>query len=281
VITGATRLAGIIGDPVRHSLSPVLHNTAYAELGLDWVYLAFPVPSGEAAAALDAMRTLELIGLSVTMPHKTAAAAACDELTDDAATLTSVNTVTLLADGRIHGDTTDGEGFVRALRAAECEPTGARVLVLGAGGAARPVVLALARAGAQVTVTARRADAAASAAALASAPTVSWSARDAAVADADIVINATPVGMGSTGTGQGGAADDTPIAPGALRPGLVVADLVYHPLETPLLAAARAAGAQVVDGLGMLVHQAALQVERWSGQPAPVAAMRRAVHSSL
>ncbi len=281
MITGATRLAGIIGDPVRHSLSPLLHNTAYDELGLDWVYLAFPVPSGEAAAALDAMRALDLIGLSVTMPHKTDAAAACHELTADATALTSVNTVTLLADGRIHGDTTDGEGFVRALREAECEPAGARVLVLGAGGAARPVVLALARAGAHVTVTARRADAAVSAAALAPvpAPTVPWAARDAAVADADIVVNATPIGMSTVGIGSWG--DVTPIAPAALRPGLVVADLVYHPLETPLLAAARAAGAQVVDGLGMLVHQAALQIERWSGQPAPVAAMRRAVHAAL
>jgi shikimate dehydrogenase len=128
-----------------------------------------------------------------------------------------------------------------------------------------------------VTVTARRPDAAASAAALALARTVPWSERDAAVADADIVVNATPIGMGPAGQGN----DATPIAPAALRTGLVVADLVYHPLETPLLAAARGAGARVVDGLGMLVHQAALQVERWSGQPAPVAAMRRAVHLAL
>ena len=238
MITGATRLAGIIGDPVRHSLSPVLHNTAYDELGLDWVYLAFPVPSGEAAAALDAMRALELIGLSVTMPHKTDAAAACDELTDDAAALTSVNTVTRLADGRIHGDTTDGEGFVRALREAECEPTGARVLVLGAGGAARPVVLALARAGAHVTITARRAGA--------------RRVRGRARRRADGPVGRAGCRSGrcrhrrqrdSDRDGAGGQGDDaTPIAPAALRPGLVVADLVYHPLETPLLAAARAAG---------------------------------------
>jgi shikimate dehydrogenase len=223
------------------------------------------------------MRALGLVGLSVTMPHKTDAAATCDELTEDAAALCSVNTVTLLPDGRIHGDTTDGEGFVRALREAECEPAGARVLVLGAGGAARPVVLALARAGAHVTVTARRAEAAGAAAALAHAPTVPWGGRDAAVAGADVVVNATPIGMEPAGTSD----EDAPVAPGALRPGLVVADLVYHPLETSLLAAARVAGAQVVDGLGMLVHQAALQVERWSGQPAPVAAMRNAVHAAL
>jgi shikimate dehydrogenase len=274
VISAETRLAGIIGDPVRHSLSPVLHNTAYAALGLDWVYVAFLVPAGDTTAALDAMRTLELVGLSVTMPHKTAVAAVCDELSEDAETLHSANTVTLLADGRRQGDSTDGQGFVRALREAGSDPAGARALVLGAGGAARPVVLALARAGARVTVTARRPAAAAAAAQLAGAgaATRPWDQRDAAVADADLVVNATPIGM------RGGA---LPIAAAALRAGLVVADLVYSPLETPLLAAARAAGAAPVDGLGMLIHQAALQVELWSGLEAPVEMMRDAARFSL
>ena len=159
MITGATRLAGIIGDPVRHSLSPLLHNAAYAELGLDWVYVAFQVPAGETAAALDAMRALGLVGLSVTMPHKTDAAAACDELTDDAAALRSVNTVTPLADGRLHGDSTDGEGFVRALREADCEPAGAqRARARRGWRGARRRARARRGAGARVTVTARRAD---------------------------------------------------------------------------------------------------------------------------
>ena len=272
MITGATRLAGIIGDPVRHSLSPVLHNTAYEALGLDWVYLAFEVPNGRTDAALDALRAYDLVGLSVTMPHKAAAAAACDVLTDDADALHSANTVTRLDDGRLHGDSTDGKGFVRALVEAGHDPTGASVLVLGAGGAARPVILALARAGTEITVTARRPDAAHAAAALTGGATTPWAERDDAAAVADVVVNATPLGMGD---------GRLPLSAGSLHTGQVVADLVYHPLATPLLDAARAAGAATVDGLGMLVHQAALQVERWSGRPAPVDAMRAAVRAAL
>jgi shikimate dehydrogenase len=271
MVSGETRLAGIIGDPVRHSLSPVLHNTAYEHLGLDWVYLAFEVPNGATEAALAAVHAFGLVGLSVTMPHKSAAAAACDALTDDADALHSVNTVTRTAGGALHGDSTDGEGFVRSLQEAGHDPA-ADALVLGAGGAARPVVLALARAGASVTITARRPDAARAAAALTGASTVSWDDRDHAAGAAALVVNATPLGMGD---------GRLPVGAAALRPGQVIADLVYHPLETPLLAAARAAGAATVDGLGMLVHQAALQVERWTGRDAPVVDMRAAVMRQL
>jgi shikimate dehydrogenase len=273
VIGAETRVAGIIGDPVRHSLSPLLHNTAYRELGLDWAYVAFEVPEPETGAALDALRALRLVGLSVTMPHKTAAAGLVDALTEDAAALHSVNTVTLGDDGSLHGDSTDGPGFVAALREAGHDPARAHVLVLGAGGAARPVALALARAGAAVDIAARRRDAAAEAAELAGGGAVAWDDRVAACGEADIVVNATPIGM------DGNPA--SPVPSGALRAGTIVADLVYHPLETPLLAAAGRAGAATVDGLGMLVHQAALQVERWSGLEAPVDAMRNAVRLAL
>src|SRR4029077_14793493 len=138
-ISGSTRVAGVIGDPVRHSLSPVLHKAAYRELGLDWVYVAFEVPDGATLGALEAMRTLDLAGLSVTMPHKTAAAACCDELSDDAAALHSVNTVSIGSGGRVVGESTDGEGFLRSLRDAGHDPAGASVVLLGAGGAARAV----------------------------------------------------------------------------------------------------------------------------------------------
>jgi shikimate dehydrogenase len=270
VISGETRVAGIVGDPVRHSLSPQLHNAAYRELGLDWVYVAFEVPAGGALAALDAARALGFAGLSVTMPHKTDAARACDSLSDAADRLCSVNTVSPQPDGTLRGDSTDGPGFVRSLRDAGCDPTGCAALVLGAGGAARPVIVALAGAGAHVTVSARRPDAATTAAALVGAETVPWVERDAAAAAVGLLVNATPVGMGD------GA---LPLDAAALHEDQVVADLVYHPLETPLLAAARTAGATAVDGLGMLVHQAALQVEQWSGREAPVEAMREAVRA--
>jgi shikimate dehydrogenase len=220
------------------------------------------------------VRTLGLVGLSVTMPHKEDAAGACDLLTADAAALRSVNSVRLTDDGQLAGDSTDGEGFRRALVEAGHDPAGRAVLVLGAGGAARAVVLALARAGCDVLVAARRPEAAAAAVALApGSRSVDWADREAAVAGVDVLVQATPIGMGA-----GGA---MPVAPAVLRPGLVVADLVYHPLETPLLAAARAAGAAAVDGLGMLVHQAALQVEAWTAQDAPLGAMFRAARAQL
>jgi shikimate dehydrogenase len=274
-ISGATRVAGVIGDPVRHSLSPVLHNAAYRELGIDWVYVAFEVPGGATRDALAAMRALALAGLSVTMPHKTAAAACCDELSADAAALHSVNTVSVGADGRLVGDSTDGEGFLRSLRDAGHDPRGASAVVLGAGGAARAVALALGRAGAHVVVSARRADAAAVAAELASGTAVAWAERVAAAGAAALVVNATPIGMAGSG------ADEVPVPLEALSEGQVCADLVYHPLDTPLLRGARARGAAVVDGLGMLVHQAALQIEGWTGRTAPVGAMRAAAEQAL
>ncbi len=267
MISGCTRVAGVIGDPVRHSLSPALHNAAYDALGLDWVYVTFEVPAGSTRAALQAARSLGLVGLSVTMPHKAAAADACDDVSADASRLHSVNTVTVADDGRLHGDSTDGEGFLRSLRAAGHDPNGCKVLLLGAGGAARAVALSLHRAAAHVQVAARRADAAA---AVPDATPIAWDARHDAARAVDIVVNATPIGMDG----------DETVAVDVHR-GLVVADLVYHPLDTPLLRAARAAHAPTVDGLGMLVHQAALQVERWSGRAAPVETMRAAAMREL
>jgi shikimate dehydrogenase len=272
VISGSTRVAGVIGDPVRHSLSPVLHNAAYASLGLDWVYAAFEVPAGATADALDAARALGMVGLSVTMPHKAAAAAACDDLSPEAKALESVNTVTLAPGGRLEGDSTDGEGFVRSVQQAGHEPSSTPFLVLGAGGAARAVVLALGRIGAEVPGSARRTEEAARTAALAGGTTAAWDKRNDAVADSTFVVNATPIGMGSS---------DCPLAIDAIDPRHVVVDLVYHPLDTALLRGARSRGAQTVDGLGMLVHQAALQVERWSGETAPVAVMRAAAEQAL
>ncbi len=269
MITGATRVAGVIGDPVRHSLSPRLHNAAYAALGLDWVFAAFEVPEGGAAEAMAGARAFDFVGLSVTMPHKAAIAELCDDISPGAAALRSVNTVTFAPDGRATGDSTDGAGLLRSLADADVDVNARSVVVLGAGGAARAVAWALAGAGARVAVAARRADAAAETAALAGGESVGWDDRAGAAGAADIVVNATSVGM----------AGDTslPLPVGALRTGQVIVDLVYEPRDTPLLIAARACGARTVGGLGMLVHQAALQVEIWSGRPAPIDAMRAAV----
>jgi len=287
-ISAWTRVAGVIGDPVRHSLSPVLHNAAYRELALDWVYAAFEVPAGATGAALDAIRVLGFAGLSITMPHKTAAAECCDELTPDAAALQSVNTVRLIADGRLVGDSTDGEGFLRALRDAGRDPAGVPALVLGGGGAARAVALALGRAGAPVTVCARKPEAAAAAARLAGGETAGWEERGAVASRCVLVINATPIGMARADTAAdsadpatAGAAPDLPLPAAALGPDHVCVDLVYHPRDTALLRVARERGAAAVDGLGMLVHQAGLQVEAWTGRSAPIGAMRAAAEAAL
>jgi shikimate dehydrogenase len=265
-IDGETRVTGLIGDPVAHSRSPAILNAAYRETGLNWIYAAFPVPRGRGGDAVRGALALRFAGLTVTMPHKAEAAAACDELTPDAIALGAVNVVTVTDDGRLLGSSTDGEGFVRSVRDEDFDPGGTDVLVAGAGGAARAIVLALGGSGARVTVAARRLDAAESAAALVPG------GRAVTLADVDpgvyaLVVNATPLGM------QG---EPGPVPVERLNPGQLVVDTVYHPMETPFLAAARARGIHAVNGLGMLVHQAALAFESWTGLDAPVATMRAA-----
>ena len=273
--SAASSVVAVIGDPVAHSLSPLLHNAAFAALGLDWVSVGFRVAAGGAADALAAVRALSLRGLSVTMPHKADVAAAVDELTPTAARLGAVNCV--IADGRrLTGENTDGRGFLAALeRGAARDPAGLRCLVLGAGGAARAVVVALAGAGAaDVAVSARRPEQAALAAALAGAAGRVGDPGEAAAMD--LVVNATPAGMAGTPS-----ATDWPLVdPARLSDRQVVVDLIYEPLRTAWLEACAAEGATVLGGLGMLVHQAAAQLEAWTGREAPVAAMWAAAEAA-
>jgi shikimate dehydrogenase len=271
VISGSTRVAAVIGSPVHHSLSPALHNAAFEQLGVDWVYVALHVPAGDGARALDAMRVLQLGGLSVTMPHKELVAASVDHLDPAAGALRSVNTVVPQSDGSLAGHSTDGAGFVASLAAAGHTVEGRTVCLLGAGGAARAIADALARAGvARVAVLNRTAAAAQHTVDLAGSVGAMGTPSD--VREADIVVNATSIGMSS---------DDLPCDPEALRPGQVVADIVYHPRLTALLRAARAAGALPVDGLGMLVHQAALQQQLWHGRLPDVQVMTAAAEREL
>jgi shikimate dehydrogenase len=271
VISGTTRLAGVIGAPIRHSLSPAIFNAAFAARDLDWVYLAFEVPPGAAGQALDAMRAFGVGGLSVTMPHKDAVAELVDQCTPEAAALHAVNCIVATGDGLV-GENTDGPGFLDALRIdADFEVAGRRAVVLGAGGAARAIVLALARAGAaEVAVVNRTAERGEIAAALAGP--ISRPATADAIDQADLVVNATSVGMGD---GQ------TPFDPGRLSPGQVVADIVYHPSPTPLVAAARARGIVAIDGLGMLVHQAGHAFRLWTGLEPPIGPMTGAARAAL
>jgi shikimate dehydrogenase len=278
--SGATRLTGVIGWPVRHSASPRIHNAAFAHVGLDWVHLALPVEPGAARPAIEGADALGMEGLSVTMPHKAAVAACLGRLTDDAVALGAVNCV--YRDGpSMVGDNTDGGGFVDSLRNDEgLDPGGLRCVVVGAGSAARAVVRALASAGAsRVVVCARRPEAAAGAAAHAgpagsTAALEGESDSDVPGSDlpaCDLIVNATPVGMGDD--------DRVPFDPSRCAPGTVVADLVYHPAETPLLRAAAAHGLRTVGGIGMLVHQAARAFSLWTGVDAPIEVMAAAARA--
>lgn len=276
-ITARTRVAAVIGDPVRHSLSPAIHNAAFRAAGLDWVYVALPVPEGEARIAVAGMRALGIDGMNVTMPHKSDVVKAIDRLSPAAKALGSVNTISRRGNELI-GDSTDGEGFVNALRADEgLDPAGKRFLVIGAGGAARAVVKAVADAGAtEVVVVARRPERGDRCARLAGKAGRVGTTDD--LAGADVIVNATPVGMGEVVNIDRHA---LPLDPERLAVGQLVVDLVYEPLVTPLVAAARARGVAAVNGIGMLVHQAALAFRIWTGEDAPLAVMSAGALTAL
>lgn len=270
------RVAALIGSPVEHSLSPVIHQAAFDAAGVAWTYAAFDVAAGCGAEAVAAMRVLGLRGLSVTMPHKHDVAAAVDRLDPAAAALASVNTVSW--DGEeLVGSSTDGWGFVHSLAEVGIDVTGARVAVIGAGGAARSVIDALGRAGAaSIPVVNRTPERAVAATSLADVAVVGGAGD---IADADIVVNASSVGMGVDPSTAG--PHDLACDPTLLHREQVVVDLVYHPLQTAWLTRAAELGARTIDGLGMLIHQAALQQVAWLGVMPDVAVMRRAALRAL
>lgn len=272
-----TRVA-IVGDPVEHSLSPVMQNVAFASAGLRWEMVRLQVPAGGGADVIGRVRAGEFAGLAITMPLKEEAANAVDELDPASERLRSVNTAVSMPGGRVRGLSTDGHGFVRSLYAQAIDLVDQRVHVIGAGGAARSIIAALgAIDGCLITVSNRTFTAAVKAAALAgSAEAVDASDVADAIRSSDVVVNTTSVGMGSDPrTGE------VPLPIELISQQHVVADIVYHPLTTALLAAAAGRGAHTVDGLGMLVHQAVLQCEAWTGfSPDPVA-MRLAAEAEL
>lgn len=260
-----TRLTGILGWPVEHSLSPAMHNAAFAELGLNWAYLAFPVHPARLAQAVVGLAAAGCAGLNVTIPHKQAALGLCSSLSAAAETIGAVNTLVPDGDGGFRGDNTDAEGFIRSVdEAAPIDLQGADVLVVGAGGAARAVVFALKQRGAVIRVSNRSPEKAAE---LGIHVPFVHAALDQAASQAALVVNATSLGMGSDEV-----PGDLPLA--GLGPDQVVVDLVYRPGGTPWGAAAAARGARTVDGLGMLLHQGAAAFSQWTGREAPIGAMR-------
>lgn len=257
ILSGKARLAGIVGWPVAHSRSPRIHGFWLDRHAIDGAYVPLAVRPEDFAPALRGLRAAGFAGVNVTIPHKLAAFALCDVVDEAARRAGAVNTIIFHAD-HIEGANTDGFGFLASLREHGVDPATGPALVLGAGGGARAIAAALL--GCQIPValanrTRARADALA--ADLPELAIIDWETREEALAGRALVVNATSLGMGGHSS--------LPLDLRRASPSLVVADSVYTPLETPLLAAARARGLRAVDGLGMLLHQARPGFAAWFG----------------
>jgi shikimate dehydrogenase len=274
-VGGTTRLLGVIGWPVEHSLSPAIHNAAFRSLAMDRIYVPLPVEPDDLPRAVEGLRALGFDGANVTMPHKAQSADLADELSDDSRVLHAVNTF-VIRDGTVRGENTDVLGFDRFIRQdAAFDPTGCDALILGAGGAARAVALALSRGGAARVVIAVRDVTRAN-------PMIKLLKRvgvqhevvtfeDVADRSTDLVVNATPVGSD---------ARSMPPLP-ELGVDDTVVDLLYHPPHTPWRSTADRAGARTFGGLGLLLHQAVSSFELWTGVEAPIDVMSAAAVHAL
>ena len=266
--------AGVLGWPLTRTLSPAIHTAAFRRLGFDWAYLSFPVPPDLLPQAVGGLRALGAVGANVTIPHKETVIAHLDQLSGDAAAIGAVNTIQRLGD-RLIGHNTDVDGFREFIAGdAGINVSGSRALVLGTGGAARAVVKALDDLdAAEIVIAARSSERGAALTQLAGrahATVAEWDQATALASEAVIVVNATPLG------GEG----EDPVPDAIWHPGQVVVDLVYSPPATPLVEAARAAGADAWGGLGMLVRQAAASFQIWTGQDPPLETMSAAaVHA--
>jgi shikimate dehydrogenase len=285
IVRGTTRLVGLIGWPVAHSMSPAMHNAAARALGLDMVYVPLPVAPEAVGTAVRGLAALGFLGANVTVPHKQAVMPFLDDLGSSAVAIGAVNTIQVAQGGTpaLRGTNTDAAGFLAALKERNVAVEDRACVVLGAGGAARAAVFALARQGGRVRVLARRQEQALQLV-TALQPHVPgerisahpWDELAALVAGttAPLVVNSTPLGMHP--------ATEVSPWPGALAfpAGSFVYDLVYQPTETRLLRQARAAGCGVANGLGMLLHQGALAFELWTGVRPDLAIMRKALHDA-
>ena len=267
---GVTSFAGVLGWPLTYTLSPVIHNAAFRRVGLDWVYLHWPVPPEELDDAVAGLRALGAMGASVTMPHKEEIAKLLDDLSGDARTLGAVNTIQRLGD-RLIGHNTDVDGFRAFLEEdAGVDLEGKSCLVLGAGGAARAVVKALADLGAaRIAIAARtpqRAEEVTARVGHGDTRVCDWDEAGTEAEAADVIVNSTPVGM----------REGDPLPGTSFNSGQLVVDLVYDPPSTEMVERARSAGADAWGGLGMLVHQAASAFRIWTGQDPPLETMSAA-----
>jgi shikimate dehydrogenase len=283
LISGQTIICGIIGDPIEHTMSPAMHNAAFKALGLDYVYIPFKVKSLELKKAAEGIRGLNFRGMNVTIPHKVAVMQFLDRIDPLAEKIGAVNTI--VNDGGIlTGYNTDATGFLQTLHDRNVEPAEKKVLLLGAGGAARAISHILTREKAQLTILNRKQE-------------LSWAedlaARLSRNYKADIkageltnenlkkAINAADLLVNATSLGMSPDVDETPVPADLLHANLTVFDIIYNPLPTRLLREAAAAGAKTIDGLEMLVRQGAASFEIWTKIKPPVDVMRQAVLSLL
>lgn len=283
-VNGKTRILGVFGHPVEHSLSPAMHNAAIAALGVNYLYIPFSVLPEDIGPAIRSIIPLGIIGVNLTIPHKERVLPFLDRIAPEARAVGAVNTVHN-DKGTLVGYNTDGEGFAGPLKALGYGLAGRRAVVLGAGGAARSVVFRLARESGSITIVNRTLERAERLAE--EVRRVSKEARvdclgsgdDAGLretlAGAELLVNTTSVGMSPHED------DRPPIPPQALHPGLFVYDLIYNPRETRLLAEARAAGCGTLNGAPMLAYQGAAAFEIWTGQRPDVAIMQSAVEAGL
>ncbi len=277
VISGKTKVCGLIGDPVEHSMSPAMHNAAFKELGIDYLYVPFRVKREELGKAIEGIRALNIKGLNVTIPHKVAILPFLDELDPLAEKIGAVNTI-VNDDGVLRGYNTDATGFLQALLGRGIEPEGKKVVILGAGGASRAISFILADRRAQLVILNRRLE-------------LDWARELAsrisqtfgkevealelnrenlarALDKADILVNATSVGMSPN-------VNETPVNSDLLTPDIIVFDIVYNPIKTRLVREAEIKGAKTISGVDMLIWQGVLAFEKWTGRKAPVELMRK------
>jgi shikimate dehydrogenase len=280
MISGKTKIFGIFGHPVEHTFSPGMHNAAFKKLDMDACYVPFGVAPENLGSAVQSINALGLCGLNITVPHKEKVIPYLDELSEEARLIHAVNTIEV-TDGKLIGHNTDGRGFLRSLRElAKYDPRGKTFLFIGSGGAARAVAFSLALAGAK-KITFRDIDMM-KAAALAhdiqsklnvEAEAISGDTLSSSASEADCLINATPLGLKKT--------DPLPIQNNLILKKHLIVDLVYNPPDTPLLKSAKARGAKVLPGLGMLLYQGVIAFEIWTGKKAPSLAMKNALTSQL
>ncbi|MBU4128597.1 shikimate dehydrogenase [bacterium] len=280
-IDGETKVVGLIGYPIGHTLSPAMHNRAFEYLDLNYLYLPFPVKESNLKEALRALPALSVVGVNVTLPYKERVLEYLDEVSEEAELTQAVNTI-LVKDSRLIGYNTDGKGFVTSLKkGAEFNPRDKKVVIIGAGGASRAVSIGLAKEGVEkitlIDIVFNKAQDLASHIAKniskVEVAAVKEEGLGKEVREADILINATPLGMKPD--------DSLPIDPKLLHPNLLVYDLIYNPSKTKLLSEAERIGAKTLNGIGMLLYQGALTFTIWTGREAPIEVMARALKEEL